>query len=129
MALEELAAIGVVENDSPDDDYDQPGRAVHWSLKGDNGALIADTFAALKVSGRGWDEMWLSTTPPPQDQGKEDETGEGVPHTSSQPPPGLEIELRSRSHLTLVSPTPHLDEAIEWLAASRARQRERRAGA
>ena len=62
--LEELAAVGVVENDRDEDESDELVGAVHWSLSGDEGAVIAEVFAAERAAG-GWDETWVSTTPPP----------------------------------------------------------------
>jgi hypothetical protein len=52
MALEELAAIAVVENDR-DGEEDNPVGAVNWRLKGDDGEVVVAVFEAHLNSGRG----------------------------------------------------------------------------
>lgn len=46
--LEDLAAVGVVERDGPDDDRTAP---VLWRLKGEEGRLIRDVIASHRVNG------------------------------------------------------------------------------
>ena len=75
MALEELAAIGVVENDRSDEEDDIVG-AVHWPLSGDDGAVVAAVFEAHRDSGWGWDETWVYTSTSPQER-EEDPTSTG----------------------------------------------------
>ena len=58
MALEELAAIGVVENDRSDEE-DDPIGVVNWRLSGDDGAIVGSVFKAHRASGAGWDEVWV----------------------------------------------------------------------
>jgi hypothetical protein len=69
MALEELAAIGVVENDRNDEE-DDPVGVVNWRLSGEDGAVITDVFEAHRFSSWGWDETWLytSTSPPEREK-------------------------------------------------------------
>lgn len=76
--LEELAAVGVVENDRADDEQDELTGTVHWSLAGAEGAIIAGVFTAARAAG-GWDETWGPTPHPPQ----KGETGEAF--TGVQP--------------------------------------------
>jgi hypothetical protein len=58
MALEDLAAIGVVENDRQDDDeVDDYRGAVNWRLAGDDGDIISGVFEAFRQTRWGWDEM------------------------------------------------------------------------
>jgi hypothetical protein len=64
MALEELAAIGVVESDRSDEEDDSVG-VVHWALKGDDGTVLRDVFEAHRASGQGWDETWVYTSRSP----------------------------------------------------------------
>lgn len=71
--LEELAAIGVVEHDRGDDEEDEITGAVHWTLAGDDGALIADVIGEHKRSG-GWDEKWVLTPTSPPERGEEEES-------------------------------------------------------
>ena len=48
MTLEDLAAIGVLENDRPDhDDYDG---TVNWQLTGEAGDIISGVFDAFRKS-------------------------------------------------------------------------------
>lgn len=56
--LEELAAIGVVQDDREQDEADDPAGVVHWSLTGEDGALIAAVFGEHRATG-GWDETWV----------------------------------------------------------------------
>jgi hypothetical protein len=65
MALEDLAAIGVVANDRRDEDDDHEG-TVNWSLVGEDGDIITGVFEAFRQSGGGWHETWVytSTSPP-----------------------------------------------------------------
>lgn len=75
MTLEELAAVGIVEHDRPDDEGEDLIGAVHWSLCGDDGALVAHV---VNAHGReGWDETWVSPTPPPQIREEEQEPSLG----------------------------------------------------
>jgi hypothetical protein len=69
MALEELAAVGVVENDRSDEE-DDPVGVVNWRLNGDDGAVIVAVFEALRASSWGWDETWVhtSTSPPKREK-------------------------------------------------------------
>ncbi len=46
MTLEDLAAIGVVENDRPDADDEYDG-AINWELTGEAGGIISAVFAAF----------------------------------------------------------------------------------
>jgi hypothetical protein len=48
--LEELAAIGVVEHDRADAEDEELIGAVHWQLRGEDGALIAAVFSEHKRS-------------------------------------------------------------------------------
>jgi hypothetical protein len=75
MALEELAAIGVVENDRSDEE-DDPTGVVNWCLSGDDGAVIVSVFEAHRASGWGWDETWVYTSTSPQER-EEESTGTG----------------------------------------------------
>jgi hypothetical protein len=76
MTLEELALIGVVENDRPDDDTDDYQRVVNWRLKGEDGEVIADVFNASHESQVRWDEMWVYTSPsPPREEQQTDTRG------------------------------------------------------
>lgn len=79
MALEELAAIGVVEHDREDEESDDHAGTVSWSLKGDDGVVIADVFVAFEASSWGWDEKWVYTsTSPPEREAETPSTG-GLP--------------------------------------------------
>jgi hypothetical protein len=73
-----LALIGVVENDRPDADDDYDG-ALNWSLKGDDGKVIADVFEAFRQTQQGWDEMWVYTSTSPPDREDQDDTALGEP--------------------------------------------------
>jgi hypothetical protein len=66
MALEDLAAIGVVESDRPDEDAEHDFVTVNWQLLGDGGAIISGVFEAFHQSGGTWDEMWVYTSTSPQ---------------------------------------------------------------
>lgn len=78
MSLEELASIGVVENDRSDDEPDEPVGTVTWCLTSEDGALIAAVFAAHGRCG-GWDETWVLTpTSPPEREGADPPSG-GIP--------------------------------------------------
>ena len=79
MALEELAAIGVVENDRSDEEDDIVG-AVHWLLSGDDGAVVAAVFEAHRDSGWGWDETWVYTSTSPQEREEDPTSTGGLPH-------------------------------------------------
>ena len=70
MALEELAAIGVVWNDHEADDSDDHQGVVRWSLKGDDGALIAKVFGEF-AERQGWDEILVYTPTSPPQRGEE----------------------------------------------------------
>jgi hypothetical protein len=83
MALEELAAIGVVENDRSDEE-DDPVGVVKWRLSGDDGAVIVSVFEAHRASGWGWDEMWVYTSTSPQER-EEESTSTGSTYVSSHP--------------------------------------------
>lgn len=76
--LEELAAIGVVEHDRQDDEGDELLGAVHWSLSGNDGALIADVFSEHKRNG-GWHEMLVYTSTSPPEREEETPTTGGKP--------------------------------------------------
>jgi hypothetical protein len=78
MALEELAAIGVVENDRNDEE-DDPIGVVLWQLSGDDGAVITDVFKAHRASGGGWDETWVYTSPSPPIREEESSNSRGEP--------------------------------------------------
>jgi hypothetical protein len=69
MALEELAVIGVVENDRSDEE-DDPVGVVNWRLSGHDGAVVAAVFEAHRASGGGWDETWVCTSTSPQERGE-----------------------------------------------------------
>jgi hypothetical protein len=63
MALEDLAAVGVVNRDDSLDDSDEPDfTTVKWWLSGDGGDIIARIVKGSSP----WDEMWVytSTSPP-----------------------------------------------------------------
>jgi hypothetical protein len=82
MALEELAAIGVVENDRSDEE-DDPVGVVNWCLSGDDGAVIVSVFEAHRASSWGWDETWVYTpTSPPI---KEEESSSTKPEPTLRP--------------------------------------------
>ena len=72
MTLEDLAAIGVVDNDRPEDDGDDRN-TVRWWLHGDDGDIIIDVFDAFHQSRGGWDETWVytSTSPPKREENTE----------------------------------------------------------
>jgi hypothetical protein len=72
MALEDLAAIGVVENDRPDHDGDDYDGAINWTLAGEDGVIIAGVFKAFHQTQRGWDETWVHTSTSPQIKGEEE---------------------------------------------------------
>jgi hypothetical protein len=76
MALEELAAIGVVENDRGDEE-DNPVGVVNWRLSGDDGEVITQVFEAHRASGGGWDETWVYTSTSPQikEEGRQHQHG------------------------------------------------------
>lgn len=82
--LEELAAVGVVEHDRTDDEDDEPSGAVHWSLTGDDGALIAAVINAHERGG-GWHETWVSPTPPPRNRDEDEDEDKEPSHTSCHP--------------------------------------------
>jgi hypothetical protein len=69
MQAEELQAIGVVhgarEGDWDDENEESDKRRVTWQLVGDDGALIADVFAAQRCD-PGWDEVWVPIPLPPR---------------------------------------------------------------
>jgi hypothetical protein len=65
FTLEELEAIGVVESDRADEDAEDASGVVTWALAGDDGALVADVFAAHRRCG-GWDKRWLLSPVPPK---------------------------------------------------------------
>jgi hypothetical protein len=75
MALEDLAAIGVAENDRQDEDDGHEG-AVNWRLKGEAGEIIAGVFEAFHQSQQGWDETWVytSTSPPIREEEEAEKT-------------------------------------------------------
>jgi hypothetical protein len=77
MTLEDLAAIGVVENNRQDEDDDGEDHysSVEWRLAGYDGEIIAGVFEALDSSRRGWDETWvyISTPPPIREEEEEQE--------------------------------------------------------
>ena len=85
MTLEELAAIGVVENDRDDDESDEQTGVVHWNLAGDDGVLVVEVFQAFVASGEGWDEKWVYTSTSPQEGG------------ADTPSPGVHPTLRPTS--------------------------------
>ena len=47
MALEELAAIDVVQNNRENEETDDHAGVVNWALKGADGEVIADVFEAF----------------------------------------------------------------------------------
>jgi hypothetical protein len=53
MALEDLAAIGVVANNRQDEETDDHEGVVNWALTGDDGVIITDVFEAFLQSGGG----------------------------------------------------------------------------
>ena len=71
MTLEELAAIGVVENDRVEDEDDQNG-TTYWSMCGEDGALTAQIVGEHLAAG-GWYETWVHTPPTPQVEGGKDD--------------------------------------------------------
>jgi hypothetical protein len=75
MALEELAAIGVVENDRSNEE-DDPVGVVQLRLSGNDGEVIVSVFEAHRDSGKGWDETWVYTsTSPPREEETDSSTG------------------------------------------------------
>jgi hypothetical protein len=88
MALEELAAIGLVscpdQDDDPQDDQEPAGRwsAHPWRLDGPDQRLVCAVLAAPA-----WHEVWGA--PPGRGEGEGNGRGGGVggPHTSCQDPP------------------------------------------
>jgi hypothetical protein len=78
MTLEDLAAIGVVANDRPDEDYEYEG-TVNWQLTGDDGVIIAGVFEAFQQSNWGWDEMCAYTSTSPQEREEESSCTGGQP--------------------------------------------------
>jgi hypothetical protein len=79
MALEELAAIGVVANDRENEETDDHAGVVNWGLKGADGEVIADVFEAFRQTQGGWDETWIYTSPSPPIREEEEETTQGNP--------------------------------------------------
>jgi hypothetical protein len=75
MTLEDLAAIGVVENNRQDeDDDDDYHGAVEWRMAGDDGEIIAGVFNTFRATGGGWHETLVYTsTPPPIREEEEQE--------------------------------------------------------
>ena len=71
MRAEELEVIGVVDGtrDGPDRDEEYDRRPATWRLAGNDGQVIASVFADHRVSRR-WDEIMLTHTPSPPDQGE-----------------------------------------------------------
>ena len=53
MTLEDLAAIGVVENNRQDEDDDDHHGSVEWRLAGDDGEIIAGVFNTFQATGGG----------------------------------------------------------------------------
>jgi hypothetical protein len=100
MTLEELAAVGIVEHDRPDEEYDDPTGAVHWRLLGDDGALVAHVVRDYRRGG--WDETWVSPTPPPQIRGEDEEGSLGLP--TLRPTPDSAPDLRFGALLNGSSP-------------------------
>jgi hypothetical protein len=78
MGLEELAAIGVVENDRSDEE-DDPVGVVQWQLSGDDGTVVSDVFEAHRADGWGWDETWVYTSPSPPIREEESTSAGGEP--------------------------------------------------
>jgi hypothetical protein len=101
MALEELAAIGLVAcpglDDDPDDDPEPGGRwAAHpWRLAGPDQRLVRAVLAAPA-----WHEVWAA--PPGRGEGEGTVRGGGVggPHTSCQGPPATPADPSPAGHLT-----------------------------
>jgi hypothetical protein len=91
MALEDLAAIGVVANDRQDEDDEHEG-IVNWSLVGDDGVITAGVFDAFLQSGGGWHETWVYTSTSPPERGEEDDSTLGEPTLRVTPDPGLDEE-------------------------------------
>jgi hypothetical protein len=79
MALEELAAIGVVANDRENEETDDHAGVVNWALKGADGEVIADVYEAFRQTQGGWDETWVYTSPSPPIREEEQETTGGEP--------------------------------------------------
>jgi len=98
MALEDLAAIGVVENDRPDADDDYDG-AVNWGLKGDDGNVIADVFEAFRQTHGGWHETWVYTSTSPPLRGEKTPSAKGQPTFRATP------EDCSQCRTPLLNPT------------------------
>jgi hypothetical protein len=88
MALEELAAIGVVENDRENEETDDHAGVVNWALRGPDGEVIADVFEAFHQTQGGWDETWLYTSPSPPVREEEQETTGGKPTLRPTPEEG-----------------------------------------
>jgi hypothetical protein len=88
MALEELAAIGVVENDRENEETDDHAGVVNWALRGPDGEVIADVFEAFHQTQGGWDETWLYTSPSPPVREEEQETTGGKPTLCPTPEEG-----------------------------------------
>lgn len=94
MTLEDLAAIGVVDNDRRDDEVEAVGSAVHWFLTGEDGEIIARIFAAHRRSG-GWDETWVC---PPAGVGRNVGNSHEAPSISSSTGGEVEVETNISSH-------------------------------
>ena len=84
MALEDLAAIGVVENDRPDHDDDYDG-VVNWTLAGEDGVIIAGVIKAFHQTQGGWHETWVHTSTSPPIREKENDTSLGEPTLRATP--------------------------------------------
>jgi hypothetical protein len=89
MALEDLAAIGVVANNRQDEETDDHEGVVNWALTGDDGVIITDVFEAFLQSGGGWHETWVytSTSPPKREEEDDSTIGEPTLRATSEDPP------------------------------------------
>jgi hypothetical protein len=85
MALEDLAAIGVVANNRQDEETDDHEGVVNWALIGDDGVIITDVFEACHQSGGGWHETWVYTSTSPPERGEEDDSTLGEPTLRATP--------------------------------------------
>jgi hypothetical protein len=85
MALEDLAAIGVVANNRQDEETDDHEGVVNWALTGHDGVIITDVFEAFLQSGGGWHETWVYTSTSPPKREEEDDSTIGEPTLRATP--------------------------------------------
>jgi len=86
MRAEELEVIGVVrgDRDGPDQDDEYDRRPVGWRLDGDDGQVIADVFTQYAAS-VGWDEIMVTHSSTPQEEGYPQEDADGGFHNFVPP--------------------------------------------